>query len=123
MIYGTGIDIVKNERIKEVADKWGNKFLERVFTEDEQRYCYSKAYPYSSLAARFAAKEAFIKALSSTTGISFRDIEVVLCKDNKPSLKLYNLAEKYFAKNRIINSHLSLSHEREYSIAMVVLEV
>jgi len=88
MIYGIGIDIVKIERMKNVVEKWGNRFLERVFTEGEISYCYEKKEPFLSLAVRFAAKEALIKAVGSIDSVSLRDIEVVNVETGKPILKV-----------------------------------
>ncbi len=122
MIYGVGIDIVKIERIKSIVDKWGRKFLERVFTEKEIAYCYEKKEPYLSLAVRFAAKEALIKAIGHTSPVSLTDIEVVNVETGEPFLKFEGKFRE-FLKNRLIKkAHLSLSHEHEYGIACVVLE-
>lgn len=122
MVHGIGIDIVKVARIKEISEKWGDRFLERVFTGDELAYCFRKHSPYLSLAVRFAAKEAFIKAISSEVPVSFTDIEVANLGSGKPVLKL-NAKLEYFLKNKgIIKTHLSLSHEHDYGVACVVLE-
>ncbi len=122
MIYGIGIDIVKNERIKNAVDKWGDKFLKRIFTDKELDYCFSKYQPYVSLAARFAAKEALIKAVSSISLISLKEIEVIQDKNGKPLLNFHNRIKEIIQNLSIANNHLSLSHEQEYSIAMVILE-
>jgi holo-[acyl-carrier protein] synthase len=76
MIYGTGIDIVQTERIREAVDRWGERFLARIFTQDEISYAYKKKDPFLPLSVRFAAKEAFIKALSHDQNIPLIDIEV-----------------------------------------------
>jgi len=122
MVYGIGIDIVKVARIREVSEKWGDRFLERVFTRDELAYCFRKHSPYLSLAVRFAAKEAFIKAISSEVSVSFTDIEVTNTGSGKPVLKLNEKLEAFFKTKGIIKTHLSLSHEHEYGVACVVLE-
>jgi holo-[acyl-carrier-protein] synthase len=122
MIYGIGIDIVKIERMKKVVEKWGNRFLERVFTEGEISYCYEKKDPFLSLAVRFAAKEALIKAVGSIDSVSLRDIEVVNVETGKPLLKVRGKLGDFFQEQLIKNVHLSLSHEYEYGIACVVLE-
>jgi len=122
MIYGVGIDIVKIERIKGVVEKWGRKFLERVFTENEIAYCYEKKEPYLSLAVRFAAKEALIKAIGHAAPVSLTDIEVVNVETGKPFLKLEGRFRDFLKNNLIKKAHLSLSHEHEYGIACVVLE-
>ena len=122
MIYGIGIDLVKVDRMKEVVEKWGRKFLSRVFTQDEISYCYRKKTPYPSLAVRFAAKEAFIKAMGSGVPLSFTDIEVVNRDTGKPLLRMSGRLDNFFKKNFITKAHLSLSHEHEYGVACVVLE-
>ena len=122
MIYGIGIDIVKINRVRDVVEKWGQRFLERVFTESEISYCYGKKEPYPSLAVRFAAKEALIKALGSAVSVSLTDIEVVNVEIGKPFLKVNGRLEDFFKEKLIKRVHLSLSHEHEYGVACVVLE-
>jgi holo-[acyl-carrier protein] synthase len=122
MVYGIGIDIVKTDRIKEVIEKWGKRFLERVYTEHEIFYCYKKRSPFSSLAVRFAAKEAFIKALASGFAVSLKDIEVINLDSGKPCIKLNVKLDNYLRNIMIINTHLSISHEHEYAVACVILE-
>lgn len=122
MIYGVGIDLVKIERMKQVVERWGQKFLERVFTKEEISYCYEKKNPYLSLAVRFAAKEALIKAIGSAIPVSYTDIEVINVEAGKPLLKVNGRLEIFFKEKSIKRTHLSLSHEYEYGVACVVLE-
>jgi holo-[acyl-carrier protein] synthase len=122
MIYGVGIDLVKIERMKEVVEKWGRRFLDRVFTEGEISYCYEKKEPYLSLAVRFAAKEALVKAIGSEFPVSLTDIEVVNVDTGKPFIKINGRLEDFFKEKMIRKAHLSLSHEREYGVALIVLE-
>jgi holo-[acyl-carrier protein] synthase len=122
MIYGIGIDIVKIERMREVIEKWGDKFLERVFTENEIVYCYKKRTPYLSLSVRFAAKEALIKAIGSEVPVSLTDIEVINTGTGKPILKINNNLQDFFTSKQIKTAHLSLSHEHDYGVACVILE-
>ena len=125
MIYGTGIDLVSIRRIEKVIQKWGSRFVTRVFTAEETRICYNRPSSYSAFALRFGAKEAFSKALGLgiRKGISWRDIEVFNNPAGKPGLRLYGVASE-ICKDKGINSiHLSLSDDGEYGIAMVVLEV
>lgn len=122
MIYGIGIDIVKVERMKQVVEKWGDRFLQKVFTEGEISYCYQKKEPFLSLAVRFAAKEALIKAIGSIDSVSLRDIEVINIDMGKPIIKVRGKLDEFFRKHMIKNVHLSLSHEHDYGIACVVLE-
>jgi holo-[acyl-carrier protein] synthase len=122
MIYGVGIDLVRIERMKEVVERWGRRFLERVFTKCEISYCYEKKNPYLSLSVRFAAKEALIKAIGSAVPVSLTDIEVVNVDTGKPFLKINGRLEDFFKEKSIIKAHVSLSHEHEYGVACVVLE-
>jgi len=122
MIYGIGIDIVRIERMTRVVGKWGKRFLERVFTEDEISYCYAKKEPYLSLAVRFAAKEALIKAIGPVSPVSLTDIEIVNVEMGKPILRVKGKLESILKEKLIKKAHLSLSHEHEYGVACVVLE-
>jgi holo-[acyl-carrier protein] synthase len=122
MIYGIGIDLVKISRMKSAAEKWGEGFLKRIFTEHEIAYCYERKDPYPSLAVRFAAKEAFIKAIGSEEFIPLTDIEIVNDEKGRPLIKPGRKLNKIFKKKSIINGYLSLSHEKEFGIACVVLE-
>jgi holo-[acyl-carrier protein] synthase len=122
MIYGIGIDLVKIERLREVVGKWGERFLSKVYTCEEISYCFKKRQPYLSLAVRFAAKEAFIKALGSAITVSMREIEIFNSETGKPALKVTERIEKFFQEKFINAIHVSLSHEHEYGVAFVVLE-
>ena len=122
MIYGIGIDIVKIERMREASERWGRRFLERVFTESEISYCLEKKDPYLSFAVRFAAKEALIKAIGSEIPVSMREMEVVNFGGGKPEIKTSGRLREFFGEKGIAFAHLSLSHEKEYGVACVVLE-
>ena len=122
MIYGIGIDIVKIERMKDIVSKWGERFLKRVFTTDEISYCFNKRQPYLSLAVRFAAKEALVKAVGSSFSLSLADIEVKNMESGKPCIHVDGKLEEIFNLKSIKKAHLSLSHEHDYGIACVVLE-
>jgi holo-[acyl-carrier protein] synthase len=122
MIYGIGIDLIKIFRMKSASEKWGEGFLKRIFTDNEITYCYKRKEPYPSLAVRFAAKEAFIKAIGSEIFVPLTDIEIVNDKNGRPSIKPTSEIKKLFRKKSIKNCYLSLSHEREFGIACVVLE-
>lgn len=122
MIYGTGIDIVKTQRIREAVERWGEKFLERVFTRDEICYAYNKKDPFLPLSVRFAAKEAFIKALSHDRYVPLIDIEVRNQDNGRPMLQLYGKTGEFLKQKEIQAIHLSLSHEKDYGVASVVIE-
>lgn len=122
MIYGIGIDIVKIERMRTVVKKWGQRFLKRVFTEKELTYCFEKKEPYLSLAVRFAAKEALVKAMGSGAPVSLTDIEVMNMESGKPLIKVDGKLKEIFDDKSIKKAHLSLSHEHDYGVACVILE-
>ncbi|MDI6743785.1 MAG: holo-ACP synthase [Thermodesulfovibrionales bacterium] len=123
MIYGVGIDLVRIERMKDVVEKWDRKFLERVFTKTEISYCYEKKNPYLSLAVRFAAKEALIKAIGSEVVVPLTDIEVISSESGKPVIKTNGKLKRFFEEKAIKQALISLSHEKDYGIACVVLEI
>ncbi len=122
MIYGIGIDIVKIERMKNADEKWGVRFFEKILTENEISYCFKKSVPYPSIAVRFAAKEAIIKAIGSEVPVSMKDIEVVNNEKGRPSITVRGKLEKFFKEKQIQHCHVSLSHEKEFGIASIVLE-
>ncbi len=120
MIKGIGIDIVEIDRIRYAVQRWRHKFLEKIFNESEISYCYKRKNVFQCLAGRFAAKEAFIKALSDSEAMdrvpSLKDIEIL----NHPSGKPYITVSGDLLEQCVIS--LTLSHERHYAVAMVVLE-
>lgn len=122
MIYGIGIDIVKIERMKKAHEKWGRRFFEKILTENELSYCFKKKVPYPSVAVRFAAKEALIKAIGSEIPVNMKDIEVANNEKGKPFIKMNGGLGSFCREKKIKHCHLSLSHEKEYGIAYVVLE-
>jgi len=124
MIYGIGVDLVNTERIEVVIDRWGKRFTGRVFTPQEIAFCSKRAFPPQAFALRFAAKEAFSKAigLGMKKGLRWKDIEVFHTSTGRPCLKLHGRASELCREEEIICSHLSLSDEEDYGIAMVVLE-
>ena len=122
MIYGIGVDIVRIERMKDVVKRWGDRFLKKVFTAGEMSYCFSKRDPYLSLAVRFAAKEALVKAVGSAFSVSLVDIEVTNMESGKPCINVSGKLKEIFNMKSINKTHLSLSHEHDYGIACVVLE-
>ncbi|OQX85084.1 MAG: hypothetical protein B6D63_03005 [Candidatus Latescibacteria bacterium 4484_7] len=124
MIVGTGIDITSIKRIKSLIEKKGEKFLQRVFTENEISYCNDRKDSASSFAARFAAKEAFLKALGKGIyqGISLRDISIENDTTGKPAIVLAEGIKVNRDIERFDKIHLSLSHEENLAIAMVIIE-
>jgi holo-[acyl-carrier protein] synthase len=124
MIYGIGVDLVNIERIEMVIDRWGKRFTDRVFTAQEIAFCSKKAFPPQAYALRFAAKEAFSKAigLGMKQGLRWKDIEVFHSSAGRPCLKLHGRASELCREEGIVYSHLSLSDEEDYGIAMAILE-
>src|SRR4029078_4278766 len=124
MIVGSGIDIAEVPRIAEVIQRHGQRFLHRVFTEGEIAYCDSKANRIERYAARFAAKEAGMKALGTgwNHGVRWRDVEVCRQPGGRPTLAFHGRAEEFAAKLGTRNVALSLSHTAEQAIAQVILE-
>lgn len=125
MIIATGIDIIEISRIEEALARQGERFRRRVFTDAEIAYCESVNPKVASYAARFAAKEAAMKALGTgwTDGIAWREIEVVRDEKGAPSLLLSGRALSRMRELGADRAHLSLSHSRDMAIAQVVLEV
>ncbi len=124
MIVGTGIDITDIARIEQAAQRRGRRFLERVFTEREMRYCACHKNPWARYAARFAAKEAGMKALGTgwRRGIGWRDLEVVNLPGGKPTLQLWGQAARIAGKLGVTRVSLSLAHSDSQAIAQVILE-
>ncbi len=119
MVHYIGVDIVEISRIKQAIARWGDGFLHRVYTESELRLCHKKP---SSLAARFAGKEAVIKALRQSKGISWKQIEVLSEPDGRPSVRLYGKAKEQARHLDLTNLAITLSHSKEYAIAFVTGE-
>ncbi|MFC1549572.1 holo-ACP synthase [Nitrospirota bacterium] len=122
MIHGVGVDIVDIERIRNSVANFGEDFLERVFTPSEIEYSMKRKDPHPSLAARFAAKEAMIKALTTDETIPLKDIEVVVSESGKPSIRPGEKLSEIMDGLNIQSSHLSLTHEKRYAVAYIVLE-
>jgi holo-[acyl-carrier protein] synthase len=124
MIVGSGIDIAEVPRIAEAIERHGQRFLHRVFTEGEITYCDSKANRIERYAARFAAKEAGMKALGTgwNHGVRWRDLEVCRQPGGRPTLAFHGKAAEFAAKLGTKNVALSLSHTAEQAIAQVILE-
>ncbi len=115
-----GIDIIEINRIEEAVSRWGERFLQRVYTDTELELCRDKA---ESLAARFAGKEAAIKALSMPgILINWKDIEILSETNGKPLVHLYGRAHQQARDLGLGRLAISLSHSREYAVALVIGE-
>jgi holo-[acyl-carrier protein] synthase len=124
MIVGTGIDIAEVPRIRQSIERFGDRFLQRVFTAGEIQYCDSKANRFERYAARFAAKEAAMKALGTgwNHGVRWRDCEVARMPGGRPTIVFHGRAGEFAAKLGMKNAALSISHTAEQAIAQVILE-
>ena len=120
MVNSLGIDIVEVKRVKRLVDRWGDHFLHRVFTPWEIAYCKSKSSPEQSLAARFAAKEAILKAIGTglSQGIRWTSMEIVNDKNGRPSVKLGKRIKDKIKNKKIL---ISMSHTKEYAVAQAIL--
>lgn len=125
MIYGIGVDLVKVARLAASIQRFGERFLSRVFTPHEIAYCRGKRWSNSAFALRFAAKEAFSKALGvglRRNGIRWREVEVVPNALGKPELQVSGRAAELCAAAGITHMHLSLTDEDDLALAVVILE-
>jgi holo-[acyl-carrier protein] synthase len=123
-VAGTGIDLVRIGRFRRFLDESCSKVLDRLFTAGEKAYSLAKKDPAPHLAARFAAKEAFLKALGLglREGISWQDMEVVRDSLGKPSLRLSGRAAEIFHRRGLAGIYLSYSHDGDYATATIILE-
>jgi len=122
MIMGTGIDIIEVLRIKKALDMWGEKFLNRVFTKRELSYANKKKFSHENLAARFACKEAVLKAFGDTrVGIRLKNIEILNDSKGKPEVILHKEAKKFANKNHLDNIIVSMSHTNNYAVSNAIL--
>jgi holo-[acyl-carrier protein] synthase len=124
MIVGTGIDAVEIDRIQHVIDRFGSRFLDRVFLGAEQAYCLRKRKSGESFAARFAAKEAAAKALGTgiSYGVNWLEIEVVREPSGRPALRLHGRAAQIAGRLGVVRSSLSLTHTAQVAMASVMFE-
>lgn len=124
MIVGSGIDMVEIGRIQESVDRYGKRFLDRVYTASEQAYCLRKRMAAESLAARFAAKEAGAKALGTgiSRGVSWLEIEVVREPGGRPTIRFHGRAAEFASRMGAGRAALSITHTGAFALASVVLE-
>jgi holo-[acyl-carrier protein] synthase len=124
MIVGSGIDLAEIERIQHSVDRYGQRFLNHVYTAAEQAYCLRKRKSAESLAARFAAKEAGAKALGTgiSHGVNWLEIEVVREASGRPTLKFHGRAAEFAVRLGAVHAALSITHTAALAMASVVLE-
>jgi holo-[acyl-carrier protein] synthase len=114
IIIGTGVDITEVKRLRQAVEKWGQEFLDRVFTQEELENAKTRGSLYQHLAGRFAAKEAVFKALGDKE-LGWKDVQILNDKEGRPRCVLLN------GKGRKINVHVSISHVKNYAVANAVI--
>jgi holo-[acyl-carrier protein] synthase len=124
MIVGTGVDLAEVPRVRHLVERYGRRFIERVYTASEIAYVERKANRFERFAARFAAKEAGMKAIGTgwKHGVTWQDFEVANLPTGKPTLRLHGVAAQVADRLRVRNISLSLTHTKEYGMAHVILE-
>jgi holo-[acyl-carrier protein] synthase len=124
MIVGTGVDLAEVPRIRASIERFGAKFVERIYTPAEIAYVERRANRYERYAARFAAKEAGMKAIGTgwRRGVRWQDFEVANLPSGKPTLRLYGVAARVAEKLGVRNIALSITHTAELGMAHVILE-
>jgi len=120
MILGVGIDLCPIARMEDFCRRWGERGEAKLFTAEERRYCRGKGLPGQHFAARFAAKEAALKALGVPEGLSWHELEIV--SDRGPRLVLSGVAARAAAARGVVRAHVTLTHVETMAAAVVVLE-
>jgi holo-[acyl-carrier protein] synthase len=123
-VIGIGIDMIETERIEHSLERFGSRFLQRVFTDGEVTYCQSMKFPARHFAARFAAKEALSKAFGTGIGkaMSWRDIDVCKKESGEPFVVLGGGAEQLARARKVRSVLISLSHTHDHAVAVIALE-
>jgi len=124
VIVGTGVDLAEVPRIKASIERYGERFIHRIYTPAEIAYVERKANKFERYAARFAAKEAGMKAIGTgwRRGVTWQDFEVANLPSGKPTLLLHGVAAKFAEKLGVKNISLSITHTAELGMAHVILE-
>ncbi len=124
MILGTGVDLAEVDRIQQAIGRYGRKFIERIYTPLEIAYVERKANRFERYAARFAAKEAGMKAIGTgwRRGVRWQDFEVSNLPSGRPVLKFHGVAAEFAKKMGVRTAHLSITHTAQHGMAFVILE-
>ena len=124
MIFGTGIDIIEVDRIKNSIQKYSDRFKKKIFTQKEIDYCHSQADQAKHFAARFTVKEAVLKCFGTglTGGILWKDIEVGKLNSGQPVLNLHGNGKKLFNQLNLKHIHVSITHDKTYAAAHAIAE-
>jgi len=125
MIHGIGLDVTEVARIRASTERHGDRFLRKIYTSAEVTYCQARTRKYEHLAARFAAKEAVLKALGTgvAQGTTLKQVEVTNDDNGKPGILLHGVARQMAQKLGVSRVHVSISHTETLAIAQVVMEV
>jgi holo-[acyl-carrier protein] synthase len=123
-VLGIGMDIVETKRIAHSMERFGDRFLQRIFSEGEIAYARSMKLPHLHLAARFAAKEAISKAFGTGIGheLGWRDLEIIRQPSGQPRVQLHGRAVAYAQSRGVKSLHVTLSHTADYGAATAVIE-
>jgi holo-[acyl-carrier protein] synthase len=124
MIVGTGVDLAEVDRVRQAIERHGQRFIERIYTPAEIAYAQRKANRYERYAARFAAKEAGMKAIGTgwKRGVRWRDFEVINLPSGRPTLLFHGVAAQFAESLGVRNVALSLTHTSVQAMAIVILE-
>jgi holo-[acyl-carrier protein] synthase len=121
MIIGIGVDIIEIDRVKNSVDKFGEQFLNKIFTKNELDYCLSKANKYQHLAARFAAKEAVSKALATgwNNEFNWKNVEIFNKPNGMPYVELKGNLKSFLSDDKMLK--ISMSHSRDYVVCFAII--
>src|SRR5205085_3876889 len=124
MIVGTGVDLAEVERIRAAIERFGDRFVQRIYTPGEIAYVERKANRYERYAGRFAAKEAGMKAIGTgwKRGVRWKDLEVANLPSGRPTLRLHGEAAKIAERLGVKSISLSITHTAQFGMAQVILE-
>ena len=122
MIVGLGLDLTEISRIGELVERWGERFVGRIYTEGERDFALARALPARHFAARFAAKEAMLKALRVPSGLTWHEMEVIGGGTEPPMMVLRGAALMVAEKLGVARLHLTISHDRDTAAAVVIAE-
>jgi holo-[acyl-carrier protein] synthase len=122
MIEAVGVDIADVERIRKAIGRWGDRFVERTFSRREAEYCRKHRDAAIRFAARFAAKEAFVKCMGTAGGIPWNEIELVNDRSGKPRIEVSERIRAKLETRKVLRVHVSVSHTAQYAVAFVVFE-
>jgi holo-[acyl-carrier protein] synthase len=122
-IVGIGVDLVSIDRVRAITQRWHDRFLARIYSDAERQDCFRRTTPYASLAGRFAAKEAILKALGVgwAMGVRWRDVQVMNDAAGRPVARVEGRVQALVKEAGVTGIHVSLSHDGNYAIAQAIL--